>query len=636
MKSISVAFLVGLSNLLGINSLPSKLDSWKLLETWKNQEGIETISFSSKDIIQSCKLNPEAYVEFPSVIHGAHELFLDGKKILTFSDPTFQNIRSFYGAPVIECKDIMNGSEVLWKVYSYTKYFARISEEPKLVNTKPYGNVFNELLNIICAIALVLLAGFSFITSFGKLTDQDGRKSNKLVWALCGSNIFLCGYFFWCSPSFFNAQYSMLFAHRLADTSVWIGLYLFIHTLAMLGLISKLQLKIFTITVVPAVLIILTSQTGDTIQFGTSLPFGMILFLLFYALVSQIKSIRATQNNTGFYSGILKTIGLSFWILSVINDILLVTGLRGGYVMMSTGSVGGFFFFALALQEQILSTYKERDFLRLNLEKEVERKTSQLRHKSEELEQAMIKVRQAQADLIQSEKLASLGTLAAGIAHEINNAVNFVSNSIPTIQKSLALIPDQKKRDTASILIGSMKNGVNVIVRIVESLRSYTGLNQGKFKKVSISEVVDSVITLTKSKIEDGNVKIELSLEENSNVYGNSVGLHQLFMNLITNAVDAMEGGGVLSISSKIGDTFCEIKVSDTGSGIPNDILDKIFNPFFTTKEAGKGTGLGLHIVKQQVESHNGSIKIDSGVGKGTSFIIRLPIDLGDLEGAVA
>lgn len=633
LDSISVALLLSLSSALGIQSMPKDLNGWRVEKNWSDNNGVQTASLTSKDTIQACKSNSEGYVQFPAVIHGAHEIFLDGVRILKFSDPMFKNVRSFYGAPILDCKDVIEGKELKWEVYSYSKYFARISEAPKIVSSRPYINVFNELFNVSAAGTLILLSIFSFIISFGKLSDSNGNRTNRLVWSLCGSNLFLSGYFFWCSPSFFNIEKSMLFAHKFADICVWIGLFLFMSTLAYLEVVSKFQMKIFSFLVFLALTIITIASTGDSVQMGTSLPFGMILFMLVYGFISQITILKKTQN---LYSGIFKILGLGFWIVSVMNDILLVTGLRGGYVMMSLGSVGGFFFFALAFQEQIITAYQERDFLRTHLEEEVDRKTSQLVLKTQELEETMTTLRHTQAELIQNEKLASLGTLAAGIAHEINNAINFVSGAIPVIEKVIASVDNKKNKELGITLLQSMKNGVDIIIKIVTSLRNHTGLNRGALEQVNIKQVVDSVINLVRTRIGD-DVVLDFDIDSKLHLVGSVVSFHQVFMNLITNSIDAIGTHGKLSIKAINSEKYCEITVSDTGMGIPAEIRSKIFDPFFTTKEVGKGTGLGLHIVKGEIKKHRGEIfMLNSEPGKGTTFVIRIPIDLKDLEEAAA
>src|SRR5438128_1541224 len=150
-NSISVTFLLGLSSALGVGSMPKVTDGWIILESWATHDNVETTSFSSRQIVQECKINPEAFVEFPAIIHGAHEIFLDGIKMMTFGDPTFKNIRSFYGVPIVNCDDIAKGTELKWVAYSYSKYFARVNHVPTLVRTKSYVNVFNEVFNVVAA-----------------------------------------------------------------------------------------------------------------------------------------------------------------------------------------------------------------------------------------------------------------------------------------------------------------------------------------------------------------------------------------------------------------------------------------------------------------------------------------------------
>ena len=301
------------------------------------------------------------------------------------------------------------------------------------------------------------------------------------------------------------------------------------------------------------------------------------------------------------------------------------TGLYPGFTTFNIGIAGGLIFFVLAVNEKITQAYHELSDLRVHLERKVEQKTEEIKLKNTELESSLIQLKRTQADLIQSEKLASLGTMAAGIAHEINNAINFINGGIPVLDKLIVGITDSKMREKGSLLLGSMKNGVNIVVKIVSSLRNYTAKADIEFKKIKLREVVESVVVIIKSKLGD-DIHLELDIDPELVIDGNLVGIHQIFMNLITNAIDAMPNGGNLKISAHQAQDQCMILVQDTGQGIPRDIVSKIFDPFFTTKDVGSGTGLGLHIVRSEINRHLGTIGVDSSIGIGTTFSIQIPI----------
>ncbi len=280
--------------------------------------------------------------------------------------------------------------------------------------------------------------------------------------------------------------------------------------------------------------------------------------------------------------------------------------------MLPFGFMAGVMFLALSVNVKVIEAYGERDYLRKNLEKEVERKTA-------ELKAAMTELKTTQAELVHSAKLASLGTLSAGIAHEINNSLNYVNGALQPLERIFEKTADSNEKQKIAKLIAVMKDGLSLTLDIVKSLRTYTGLNQAKFNDVNIAQVVNSSCTILRNRIR-GKITIESTVAADLTVHGSVVGLNQIFMNLISNAVDAMPDGGTLTISGEVKGEFAHLVVKDSGVGMPKEV----FEPFFTTKEVGNGTGLGLYIVRQEVQRHKGELKVESEAGKGTTFHITL------------
>ena len=499
-----------------------------------------------------------------------------------------------------------------WEAYSYSKYFARIHHFPKFSQKRPWTAFINETVNSAAAGALLVMSLFSFLISFGKLPM-------RLVLSLCASYTALSGYFLFGTARFFGFDISMLNAHKAADLCVWVGLILIVYTLKLLGDVPGLVFRIFLALVVPAMVIIGLGQSGDQVQFGTSLPFGMTLFALLYAFFGQIKLLRSTQSRR--YT--LGVVGLAFWNVSVINDILVLTGLYDGFAILSIGTVGGLFFFGMALHERILVAYKERDFLRANLEKEVEVKTKNLRLKTQELEAAMRKLKETQSELIQSARLASIGTLAAGIAHEINNSLNYVNGALRPLEKMI-FGGKEPSREKLRDLIDMMKDGLQLTFNIIQNLKLQAGMNRSE-KTSQVKEVISGVLPMIRSKLTSRH-QLSTDLDGNFEVAIPAVALHQVIFNLIHNAVDASPDGGEIKISAHSSQDKAEICVADNGKGMSQDVVGRIFEPFFTTKDVGQGTGLGLHIVKNEIEKQGGSISVASELNQGTTFTISLPL----------
>lgn len=275
----------------------------------------------------------------------------------------------------------------------------------------------------------------------------------------------------------------------------------------------------------------------------------------------------------------------------------------------------------------------------------------------EQLEKTNLDLKNTQVHLVQAEKMSSLGLLTAGIAHEINNPINFVSSGVQSLtknfgeiesflenyQKVLALdsLDEIKKyakvlqededflnelQDSSKELLEDVRYGIVRITEIVNGLRSFSRHDEAEVKETDVNESFDSALLILKNKYKN-KTEIVKEMDDSLPLIQCFPGqLNQVFVNLINNAIDAIDENGVITIKTiNLNDDFIEIQISDNGSGMPDDVKDKIFDPFFTTKEIGKGTGLGLSISHGIIEKHKGTIKVESKMGVGTTFIINLP-----------
>jgi signal transduction histidine kinase/Tfp pilus assembly protein PilF len=293
-----------------------------------------------------------------------------------------------------------------------------------------------------------------------------------------------------------------------------------------------------------------------------------------------------------------------------------------------------------------------------------EKKTNLLlAEKNEQIKTTLEELQSTQEQLIQSEKMATLGQLTAGIAHEINNPINFITTSLQGLQMNLGeLINLQKIFDSINstnvkkklkkilalkddinfkVLLAELEeltenifNGANRTSEIVQGLQAFSRLDETELKKVNIHDGIKSTILILEHQIPE-QIKIQNEYDDLPDVPCYPGKLNQVFMNVINNAIQAIKNKKQLDKELIVIKTFLEkrnekeyavIKISDTGAGIPDNIKDKIFDPFFTTKDVGKGIGLGLSISRGIIESHNGIIEVDSKLGKGTSFTIMIPM----------
>lgn len=225
-----------------------------------------------------------------------------------------------------------------------------------------------------------------------------------------------------------------------------------------------------------------------------------------------------------------------------------------------------------------------------------------------------------QQQLMTSEKLASIGLLSAGVAHEINTPLTGISSYIQMLQKRLT--------DTHyTQLLGKIEAQTDRVARIIKNLLAFAhNPSDTSFHRVDLKESLEEIISLIDYKLKNMNIRLELELEPVPAIYAQGERLQQVFINIILNALDAMPQGGTLRIRLSEDDGMARVRIADTGTGIRPEQLPHIFDPFFTTKGVGKGTGLGLSISYAIVKDHEGHIQVASEVGKGSAFTISLPM----------
>jgi two-component system NtrC family sensor kinase len=252
---------------------------------------------------------------------------------------------------------------------------------------------------------------------------------------------------------------------------------------------------------------------------------------------------------------------------------------------------------------------------------------------NQELEETNHRLKDTQAQLVQAAKMASLGELVAGIAHEINNPLAFILAHQGTVERLLneiaaKLPPDagvERQIGKSRERVSAMKLGLGRIQDLVLNLRRFSRLDEGDFQTVNVPESIETVLALLGHKL-GTRIDVRRRYGAVPELYCSPALLNQVVMNIVGNAADAIKATGAIDIETWSDETTYTIRISDTGPGIPPELRERIFEPFFTTKPVGSGTGLGLAIAYGVVQAHHGSITVDSGPsGEGTSFTITIP-----------
>jgi PAS domain S-box-containing protein len=318
---------------------------------------------------------------------------------------------------------------------------------------------------------------------------------------------------------------------------------------------------------------------------------------------------------------------------------------------------------------ELKKTIRELDQYKNRLEelvkvrtKELKQQSTVLKERNEELKITLEELKEAQSHLVQSEKMASLGVLLAGIAHEINNPVNFIYAGVNSLIKDfhdvnqvleylknvnhdnldmqacmarLNNLKQENEFDTACEAIGEtiqdIRLGAIRIKEIIDSLSKFSRLDTEKWKVIDLHDEINDVLVLLKNKYKH-NIEIRKDFDESLPLVECYPGkLNQVFMNIISNAIDAIgQEHGVITIQTGHDSEKVAVSIRDTGKGIKEELRKKIFDPFFTTKDVGFGLGLGLSICYSIIQEHKGEIRLESEENKGTEFTIRIPIQQTD------
>ncbi len=301
----------------------------------------------------------------------------------------------------------------------------------------------------------------------------------------------------------------------------------------------------------------------------------------------------------------------------------------------------------LAIKEDITERKKIEDALEQSVAESVQMATT--------MEFLNAELKATQSQMLQREKMASVGQLAAGVAHEINTPIGFVASNLRSLDKYIKKVtgylelsesklkerapdlwqelkPERKKLkidfllEDCDDLVAESLDGAERVRKIVQNLKTFSRVDQAEEQLADLNECLESTIAIVWNEIKD-KAQLEKDFAELPDLHCNPQELTQVFTNILINAVQAIEKDGLIKVRSWLEDDSIMISIQDNGSGIAEEHREKIFEPFFTTKPVGKGAGLGMSISYEIVKKHGGEILITSELGQGTTFTIRLPLE---------
>lgn len=335
--------------------------------------------------------------------------------------------------------------------------------------------------------------------------------------------------------------------------------------------------------------------------------------------------------------------------------VIMISGIDRPQRIRDALQVGAIDYLTKPCELEVLSFSVERALERRELMLTARTYRADLERQNLELAARKFQLERLQAQIIQSEKMAGLGQLAAGVAHELNNPAGFIYGNMDLIRQYLgdlelvlsnyervslspaeaaelaltkkevgyeALLPDLRS------MIADCLEGAERIRDVVKSLRLFSRLDDAEFQKIDLHDAIDSTIRLLSRYYGAGRIRLVREYGNLPLVNCHASQLNQVWTNLLVNAAQAIKERGEVKISSRVEGELAVIRISDTGCGIQPDQLNKIFDPFFTTKPVGEGTGLGLSISYGIIQKHGGTIRAESAPSAGTRFIVSIPIDV--------
>ncbi|MFC2156470.1 ATP-binding protein [Acidobacteriota bacterium] len=578
------------------------------------------------------------------------QVFIENKLIHSYGQPEFthQTRSNTFQPQLISLPDDVQGKNLFLKIQSKSLRYIGI-EEPVLLGEEK-AVLLLLIRNSLTFFILGLFCVLAGLMAFTAYLNHDVRKTYSVLCFGLFSVSIGAGFVstqtaaqvLVSAPSFW---YYLLFLSFLVFPPALVA---FVDLVISRGFMSIAR-RLWQFHILHGCLAIILELTGimPLVQWQTYLQYIWIIDILVVMGISIHAALKGNIEARIF------TIGLGFFSLFALVDLLRMSHSTS---LMPFGTfifilILGWMLFRKSMENsrqlrvysKELEAAKEKleDYSH-TLEEKVEKRTLELQQKNEQLQQAFHELEEAQQQLIMREKMASLGNLVAGVAHEINNPVGAVHSAADVSRRSIDKIMEMlesgktleeiKKNprfdQTYKILMDNLNIGLMATERIstiVKSLRKFVRLDESEFKDTDIHECLEDTLTLISHELKD-RVSVVREFGQIPIIQTYPSELNQVFMNLLINASQAIEGNGTIHVSTRADEGWIYIDITDSGKGIRPENLSKIFDPGFTTKGVGVGTGLGLSICYSIIQKHKGEITASSEVEKGSTFTIKLPL----------
>jgi len=598
---------------------------------------------------------PEASWEFPTlyvpVVHLAFDVFIDTSHVFTYGN-FFPggNKYSHVSSHVVPLSTYSSGGYLTFRVYSA---HPKVIGIPTLGDPVAVGSNQGILESVIRRSAENFLLGTAAIfIGLISLFVFLRRWRSRVTYALyLGLFSFTVGLFYVSFPPAFDllfdsnkVPYYLRFGAFLIFP-IW--LYLFVQRIVLSRAIAALWIVHAIYALVAFVLDFADVVALPVMNMNANILLGLTIIVM---VVTAIREVRTGNREARIFMA-----GVMFAGLSGLADILQGMGVIPYVHWISPWGQIIFIVFLVYLTDkrftertELLKRYageledkkEELETYAETLEHRVAERTQDLGDKNRQLGRTLEELRDTQQQLVLREKMASLGNLVAGVAHEVNNPIGAINSAADGSRRCIEILKqnegDREEGGTeprvqkALRLLGESNEIVTTagarVAQIVRSLRNFSRLDEAEFQKADLHEGIDSTLTLVQHKLK-GRIEVERNYGDIPEIECYPNQLNQVFMNLLVNSAQAIEGKGRITIDTSQDNGSVVLRFSDTGKGIAPEYMDVLFDPGFTTKGAGVGTGLGLSISYNIVEKHAGTIEVKSEPGQGTTFTIRLPIE---------